>query len=88
MKVLVFATHPIQYQVPLYQLLAKKIDLKVIYLLKQSKKGQADAGFGVEFKWDVPLLKGYSYEYLTNLSSTPSSSQMNGIILNEKEISS
>ena len=86
MKVLIFATHPIQYQVPIYQLLAKKVDLKVVYLLKQSKKGQAEAGFGVEFEWDIPLLEGYQYEYLTNLSKNPSSSTMDGIILDPKEI--
>lgn len=86
MKVLIFATHPIQYQVPIYQLLAKSVNLKVIYLLKQTKKGQADAGFGVEFEWDIPLLEGYEYEYLSNLSDAPSSSSMNGILLDKKEI--
>lgn len=86
MKVLIFATHPIQYQVPIYQLLSKKVDLKVIYLLKQTKKGQADSGFGVEFEWDIPLLEGYNYEYLTNLSPNPTSSKMDGIVLDKKEI--
>ena len=86
MKVLIFATHPIQYQVPIYQELSKHLDLKVIYLLKQTKKGQADAGFGVEFEWDIPLLEGYQHEYLTNLSENPSSSKYDGIVLNEKEI--
>lgn len=86
MKVLIFATHPIQYQVPVYQELGKQVDLKVIYLLKQTKKGQAEAGFGVEFEWDIPLLEGYQYEYLTNLSENPSSSSYNGIILNKKEL--
>lgn len=88
MKVLIFATHPIQYQVPIYRELSKYINLKVIYLLKQTKKGQADAGFGVEFEWDVPLFEGYKFEYLTNLSKHPSSSKMDGIILDKKEITS
>ena len=39
MKVLIFATHPIQYQIPIYQELSSFMDLKVIYLLKQTKKG-------------------------------------------------
>lgn len=86
MKVLIFATHPIQYQIPVYQELSKHLDLKVIYLLKQTKKGQADAGFGVEFEWDVPLLDGYHYEYLSNLSDNSSSSTYNGIIIDKKEL--
>lgn len=86
MKILIFATHPIQYQVPIYQELSKHLDLKVIYLLKQTKKGQADAGFGIEFEWDIPLLDGYNHEYLTNLSKTPSSSSYNGIVLDNSEL--
>lgn len=86
MKILIFATHPIQYQVPIYKELSKNLDLKVIYLLKQTKQGQADAGFGVEFEWDIPLLEGYQCEYLTNLSEKPSSSTYNGIILDKKEL--
>lgn len=84
MKILIFATHPIQYQVPIYRELSKHLDLIVVYLLKQTKKGQADAGFGVEFEWDVPLTEGYEFEYLNNLSKTPSSSVYNGIVLDKK----
>lgn len=86
MKVIIFATHPIQYQVPIYRELTKYLELKVIYLLKQTKKGQADAGFGVEFEWDIPLTTGYQYDYLPNLSKSPSSSNYNGIILLKKDI--
>lgn len=86
MKVLIFATHPIQYQVPIYQELSKEINVKVIYLLNQTKKGQADAGFGVEFEWDIPLTSGYDFEYLTNHSQVPSSSTYKGIILSQHEI--
>lgn len=86
MKILIFATHPIQYQVPIYRELSKHLDLIVVYLLKQTKKGQADAGFGVEFEWDVPLTEGYEFEYLNNLSKTPSSSVYNGIVLDNNEL--
>ena len=34
---------------------AEGFKLEVFYAHKQSAKGQADAGFGVEFEWDVPL---------------------------------
>lgn len=86
MKVLIFATHPIQYQIPIYQELSSFMDLKVIYLLKQTKKGQSDAGFGIEFEWDIPMLEGYKYEYLNNYSLNPSSSNYKGIIVRVKEL--
>ncbi|MCL4857056.1 MAG: hypothetical protein KJZ55_07275, partial [Flavobacteriales bacterium] len=86
MKILIFASHPIQYQAPIYRALHNSFDLKVIYLLNQTSKQQADAGFGVEFEWDVPLLDGYDYEYLKNYADNPSSSKYNGIIINNKEL--
>lgn len=86
MKLLIFATHPIQYQVPIYRELSKRFKIKIIYLLKQTKQGQSEAGFGVEFDWDIPLLDGYEFDYLTNKSSSPSSSAYNGILINENEL--
>jgi glycosyltransferase involved in cell wall biosynthesis len=43
----------------------------VFYAHKQTAKGQAEAGFGVEFEWDVPLLEGYPYRFLKNVSQRP-----------------
>ncbi|MFB0924883.1 MAG: hypothetical protein QMB65_06325, partial [Vicingaceae bacterium] len=60
--------------------------LKVIYLLEQTKKGHAAAGFGVEFEWDIPLLDGYKHLYLKNHSKEPSSSTYKGIVLADKEL--
>lgn len=83
MKVINFATHPVQYQVPIYRELSKVFDFKVFYMLEQTQKGQAEAGFGVEFKWDIPLYEGYNYEYLKNASKSPSSSTYNGVVLDQ-----
>lgn len=66
-------------------MLSAKIDLLVVYCLKQTPKGQSDAGFGIEFDWDVPLLEGYKYKYLENYSKTPSSSTFKGITINKRE---
>ena len=71
MRLGVLATHPIQYHAPLYRALAKRIDLQVYFAHQQTAEGQAKAGFGVAFEWDVPLLEGYPYEFLTNTASTP-----------------
>ena len=43
----------------------------MFYAHKQTAKGQAEAGFGVEFEWDVPVLEGYPYRFLKNVSQRP-----------------
>jgi glycosyltransferase involved in cell wall biosynthesis len=65
-------SHPIQYQAPWFQALAREIDLKVFFAHRQDGAGQAAAGFGRPFEWDVPLLDGYAFEWLTNVSRHPS----------------
>ena len=50
---------------------ANDFQLKVFYAHKQTAKGQAEAGFGVEFEWDVPVLEGYTYRFLKNVSRRP-----------------
>jgi len=62
-------THPIQYQAPLLRRIAKEpdIDLTVYFGSDFSVRGYKDQGFGVEVKWDVPLLEGYKYEFLPRI---------------------
>ena len=71
MKVGILLTHPIQYYSPWFRDLSSKFDLHVYYAYKQDASGQADAGFGVEFEWDIPLLEGYKYSFLENVSRNP-----------------
>ena len=61
-----FVSHPIQYQAPLLRRIASEpdIDLKVFFSSDISVRGHVDPGFGVQVKWDVPLLAGYRYEFL------------------------
>jgi glycosyltransferase involved in cell wall biosynthesis len=65
------ATHPIQYYVPWYRALAKEVDLEVFFSHRQSAEGQADAGYGRPFEWDVPLFDGYRHTFLRNVSAHP-----------------
>lgn len=83
MKVLLFATHPIQYYIPIYRELAKEVDLTVIYCIKSTSQLQADAGFNVEFEWDIPLFEGYQYEFAENKSRNPSSLSYFGVIIKD-----
>ena len=48
-----------------------KFSFEVFYAHQQTAKGQAEAGFGVEFEWDVPLLEGYPHRFLKNVSGRP-----------------
>jgi len=65
-------SHPIQYQVPLLRRIAAEpgIDLTVLYGSDFSVRGYKDDGFGVDLKWDLPLLDGYRYEFLPVLRDT------------------
>ena len=62
-------SHPIQYQSPLLRRIAQdpEIDLTVFFGSDFSVQGYRDRDFGVDVKWDVPLLEGFQYEFLPNL---------------------
>ncbi|MBU4377282.1 MAG: glycosyltransferase family 4 protein [Candidatus Omnitrophica bacterium] len=72
-KVAFLVSHPIQYFSPLFKKMAKhpQIDLTIYYCSGEIMKGVKDAGFGVEVKWDIPLLEGYKYKFLKNYSPIP-----------------
>lgn len=65
----VVATHPIQYQTPLWRKLAERreIESTIFFLSRHGAEPRIDASFGKEFAWDIPLLDGYSYEFLTSV---------------------
>jgi glycosyltransferase involved in cell wall biosynthesis len=77
-RLAIVVSHPIQYQASWFRALASAVDLTVFFCHRQDGQGQADAGFGVTFEWDVPLLDGYRHEWLTNVSAHPNVSAFNG----------
>ena len=79
-KIGILVTHPIQYYVSLYKLIEKEkdIDLTVYFCHEQTAKDQSKAGFGYEFEWDIPLLEGYNYKFLKNVSNNPSTDNFFG----------
>lgn len=64
-RLLVFATHPIQYQAPLFRALAAdpRVSLEVIFARVPDAVEQAE-GFGGAFTWDLPLRDGYPSDVL------------------------
>ncbi len=73
-RLAIISTHPIQYQAPWFRALARhpEIDLEVLFCHRAKPQEQADAGFNVEFNWDVPLLDGYRHRFLQNVAHQPS----------------
>ena len=62
-RLAILSTHPIQYNAPLFRMLAQEasIDLKVFYS-KKTEQVRFDKDFGQEVTWDVPLTEGYAHE--------------------------
>jgi glycosyltransferase involved in cell wall biosynthesis len=73
LRVLIVCSHPVQYATPIFQVIAKDpgVDLHVAYCSMQGAKPEVDPGFGVEVKWDIPLLSGYSWQHVPNHSWGP-----------------
>jgi glycosyltransferase involved in cell wall biosynthesis len=69
-RIAIIATHPIQYQAPWFRAMAAhpKLESHVYYCHVATPEHQAQAGFGVHFDWDVPLLDGYPYTVLRNVA--------------------
>lgn len=82
MKLAIITTHPIQYYAPLFRLLASDshMDIKVFYTWSQAKETVFDPDFGISRSWDIPLLDGYAYTFVENISDNPGSSHFKGII--------
>ena len=81
-KLAVLASHPIQYQAPLFRVLAQRpaIDLHVFYCRRIGWERYQDPGFGVTFSWDIPLLEGYKHTFLCNISPYVNSSRFFGVV--------
>lgn len=62
----ILTTHPIQYQTPLWQALAKdgRVPFEVWYLTEHGVQASHDREFGQSFAWDLNLLEGYPHLFL------------------------
>ncbi|CAH0167575.1 Mannosylfructose-phosphate synthase [Pedobacter sp. Bi27] len=79
-KLAIITTHPIQYYAPVFQLLARQLQLKVFYTWGEDSLNKFDKGFGQEIEWDLPLLKGYEYSFLKNTASNKGTHHFKGIV--------
>ncbi len=69
---IIFNSHPIQYYAPLYARMVREgIALELWYGSDETLAGARDREFGVDIKWDIPLLEGYAYRFFKNHSPQP-----------------
>jgi len=63
-RVLLLCEHPVQYNTILWNLQARhpKLDILVAYCSLRGAESTVHPDFGVEIKWDVPLLEGYPWQ--------------------------
>ena len=80
-RLAVVVSHPIQYFSPWFAHLAKQpgIELRVFYLWDFGVERRQDRDFGVSLKWDIPLLDGYAYEFVENVSPDPGTHRFRGL---------
>ena len=73
LRVLLVGTHPVQYSSPMFRLYANdpRLEIQVAYCSLQGAEAKFDRDFGVEVKWDVPLLEGYPSVEVPNRSWSP-----------------
>jgi glycosyltransferase involved in cell wall biosynthesis len=62
----IISTHPIQYQIPIWQALAKdgRVPFEVWYLTDFGTHPDLDLEFGKTFQWDIATLSDYPYRFL------------------------
>lgn len=76
-------SHPIQYNAPLFRKLASsgQLAVKVFYTWgEQVLQKKYDPGFGKVIDWDIPLLEGYEYSFVKNVSTQPGTHHFRGMI--------
>ena len=67
-RVLAVASHPVQYAVPIFRLMAQdpRLDFHVAYCTLRGAEAAHDPEFGRSVQWDVPLLDGYEWTHVPN----------------------
>lgn len=80
-RILIVATHPVQYVAPLFRRLAAlpELNLSVAYCSLQGAEPGVDPEFEFQVQWDVPLLQEYRWFTVRNWSRRPTLSHFGGL---------
>lgn len=66
-RLAIVTTHPIQYYAPIFRLLSERGNILVkVFYTWEKEAAVFDKDFGKEVKWDIPLLDGYEYLFVSN----------------------
>ena len=81
MKLAIITSHPIQYYAPWFSYINQNtdLDLKVFYLWNFGVAETIDSEFKQSIKWDIPLLEGYNYKFVSNVSKNPGTKSIGGL---------
>ncbi|MGK7926426.1 MAG: glycosyltransferase family 4 protein [Spirulina sp.] len=80
-RILIVVSHPIPYIIPLFRLMVKQQwDFRVAYCSWEGAKSYRDRDFATEVTWDVPLLEGYPWIQVPNISPKPGLGKFWGLI--------
>jgi glycosyltransferase involved in cell wall biosynthesis len=81
-RVLIISSHPVQYASPIFRQMARhpQLEIQVAYCSLQGAEAAVDPEFGVEVKWDVPLLDGYPWVHVPNRSPWPRLGRFFGLV--------
>ncbi|MDF1734036.1 MAG: glycosyltransferase family 4 protein [Minwuia sp.] len=79
-RLAIVSSHPIQYNAPLFQELARNSPLEIrLFYCWEGPGGTIDREFGRQVIWDIPLLDGYDWEIVPNVSADPGTHHFNGL---------
>lgn len=68
-EIIFINSHPIQYFAPMYKRMNEMgVKTTCWYCSDMSIRGAYDQQFGMNVKWDIPLLEGYKYKFFRNFS--------------------
>ena len=70
-NVIFLHSHPIQYFAPLYKKVSRSFSSITLFCSDHGLHGEKDREFGVNIKWDIPVLAGYDHIFLKNQSWKP-----------------
>lgn len=81
-RLAIITTHPIQYNAPLFRWLVKRgnVEVMVFYTWGKESLAKYDPGFQKKIAWDIPLLDGYAYTFVENISTNKGSHHYRGIV--------
>src|SRR3989344_967375 len=69
-RLAIITSHPIQYQTPLFKKISEHGEIQLTVYFREKKGALApyyDKEFGKNVKWEIPLLEGYFFKFLSGL---------------------